>query len=109
ALLQTIRAWATILSAGPADEAGQSLNFTIANDNPSLFAVQPSLGLDGTLTYMPLPNAHGVAHVTVVLHDSGGGTDSSAPALFNIEIKKPHPLHNAAETGTRNSLDVAGA
>src|SRR5262249_32979311 len=88
ALLPTIKAWATNLSAGPPDEAGQSLNFTVANDNPNLFAVQPALGLDGTLTYMPLPNAHGIAHVSIVLHDSGGGTNSSVPAAFNIEIKK---------------------
>jgi len=109
ALLQSIKAWATNLSAGPPDEAGQSLNFTVANDNPSLFAVQPAVGTDGTLTYMPLPNAHGIAHVTVLLHDTGGGTNLSAPASFNIEIKKTHPLHNATEIGMRNGLDVTGS
>src|SRR5262249_31742111 len=80
ALQQTIANWATNLSAGPPDESGQSLNFIVTNDNNGLFAVQPTIGLDGTLIYKPLPNAHGIAHVTVVLHDSGDGSNLSAPA-----------------------------
>src|SRR5437762_2075730 len=36
----TVNGWATALSAGPADEAGQALNFIISNDNNALFGVQ---------------------------------------------------------------------
>jgi hypothetical protein len=109
ALKQTIAGWAANLSAGPSDETGQSLNFIVTNDNNGLFAVQPAVGLNGTLTFTPLPNAHGIAHVSVVLRDNGTAANLSTPALFNIEIKKPHPLHNAIELGKRNGLDVTGA
>jgi len=109
ALQRTVPLWATNLSAGPSDETGQSMNFIVTIDNDTLFAVRPAVGLDGTLSYKPLPNAHGIAHVTVVLHDSGNGANLSAPVNFTIEIKKPHPLHNAAEIGKRNGLDVTGS
>ena len=34
--------WATSISAGPADEAGQALNFSVTDDHTTLFSVQPS-------------------------------------------------------------------
>ena len=50
-------------------------------------------------------NAHGTAHVTVVLMDDGGtangGVDASSPQTFDIVISKPHIWHN-----TKNPLDV---
>jgi hypothetical protein len=109
ALQQHVSGWATKMSVGPANEAGQSLNFIVTNDNHQLFAVQPAVGLDGSLTYTPKPNAQGTAHVTVVLHDSGGGNDTSQSVNLQIEIVKQHPLHNAAEAGVRNGRDVTGA
>jgi hypothetical protein len=46
---QSVAGWATDLSAGPSDEAGQDLSFeTASNDNPGLFAAAPSIGTDGT-------------------------------------------------------------
>ena len=38
---QTVANWATAMSAGPADEAGQVLNFIVSNNNNPLFSVQP--------------------------------------------------------------------
>src|SRR5690606_9990262 len=49
--LATVSPWATAVSPGPADEAGQALTFNVANDNNGLFAVQPSIAADGTLTF----------------------------------------------------------
>jgi VCBS repeat-containing protein len=83
-------AWATNVSAGPADEAGQILNFVVSNNNTGLFAVQPTITPDGTLTFTPSANASGSATVTVRLSDNGGnangGVDTSAPQTFAINV-----------------------
>src|SRR5207249_1535994 len=88
--VQTVSGWATAISVGPADEAGQHLNFLVSNDHPDLFASQPSVAADGTLSYTPAANANGSAVVTVALHDDGGtangGQDTSAPQAFFITV-----------------------
>jgi ELWxxDGT repeat protein len=98
--------WATGISAGPPDEAGQTVNFVvIGNTNPDLFAVPPSIDPAGNLIFAPRPNGSGSATITVVLHDSGGtaggGVDTSPPQSFVITVDRPHPWRN-----TINRLDV---
>ena len=87
---QTVAGWATNLSAGPTNEASQLLNFIVTNDNNGLFAVQPAIASDGTLTYTPATNASGSATVTAALHDNGGtangGVDTSPPQTFVINV-----------------------
>ncbi|MBB5639363.1 putative repeat protein (TIGR01451 family)/gliding motility-associated-like protein [Pedobacter cryoconitis] len=87
---QTISGWATSISAGPADEAAQKLNFILTNTNNALFTAQPAIAPDGTLTFTPAFGATGTATVTVILHDDGGtangGTDQSAPQTFIITL-----------------------
>src|SRR5207237_802921 len=87
---QTVTGWATGISAGPADEAGQHLNFVVSTDHAELFASQPSVAVDGTLSYTPAPNANGSATVTVALHDDGGtangGNDTSLAQTFHIVL-----------------------
>src|SRR5262249_12272314 len=82
---QTVPNWATGISAGAADEAGQSMNFVVSDNNTALFTVQPAIAPDGTLTYT-LAGVEGSATVTVSLHDNGGtangGSDTSAPQTF---------------------------
>jgi VCBS repeat-containing protein len=82
--------WATAISAGPADESGQALNFLVSNNNNGLFAVQPSLSPSGVLTFTPAANANGSATVSVQLHDNGGtangGVDTSALQTFTINV-----------------------
>lgn len=82
--------WATELSAGPANEAGQSLEFATAAAEPSLFSSQPTVEPSGTLQFTPAPDAHGTTTVTVVLRDDGGtaneGVDTSAVAELTITI-----------------------
>ena len=42
---QTVTGWATAISAGPADEVGQTLTFNVtSNNNTALFAAQPGGG-----------------------------------------------------------------
>ena len=85
---QTVQGWATSISAGPADEASQKLTFALISDSTGLFAVQPAISADGTLTYTPASTANGVANVTVTLKDDGGtangGVDISASEAFKI-------------------------
>ena len=95
---QTVPNWATGISAGPADEAGQTLNFIVTSDNPAMFAAQPAVASNGTLTYTPAANVEGASTVSVALHDNGGtasgGVDTSAPQTFTIAV------HKAATTTT---------
>jgi ELWxxDGT repeat protein len=94
--------WASNVSAGPPNEAGQTLTFTATADHPELLAVQPKITVTadgyGTLTYTLKPNMVGVVTVTVVLKDDGGtadgGFDQSPPQTFKINISKAHPSHN---------------
>jgi hypothetical protein len=84
-------AWASAISAGPADEGAQTLSFTIqSNTNPSLFSPGPSIAADGTLSFTPAPDASGTAMLSVVLMDDGGtangGQDTSPPVSFDIIV-----------------------
>ena len=87
---QTVVAWATAISAGPANESAQTVAFITTNNNNALFASQPTISANGTLTYTPAPNASGTATVTVYLKDNGGtangGVDQSLPQTFIIRI-----------------------
>ena len=88
---QTVAAWATGISSGPADEAGQALTFTLSTNNPGLFSALPALdALSGDLTFTPAPNVFGTATVTATLADDGGvangGVNTSGPQTFTITV-----------------------
>jgi uncharacterized repeat protein (TIGR01451 family) len=88
---QTVPGWATAISAGPPNESGQHLTFQVSTDNDPLFSALPAIDpATGTLTYTPAPNASGVAHVSVRLHDDGGtangGVDTSAAQTFTLTV-----------------------
>lgn len=125
---QSVAAWATAISAGPASEAGQLVNFVVSNNSPALFSVQPTISADGTLSFTPASNAYGTATVTVQLHDNGGtangGTDTSATQTFTINVTSVNdapaatadtystaenaPLSIAASGVLSNDTDVEG-
>ncbi|MFZ6026726.1 MAG: cadherin domain-containing protein [Chloroflexota bacterium] len=84
-------AWATAISPGPANEAGQGLAFNIvANTNPALFSSGPAVAADGALSFTPAANANGSATLTLALQDDGGtangGQDTSAQQSFTITL-----------------------
>jgi Bacterial Ig domain len=87
---QTYANWATSISPGPADEAGQTVTFTVTNSDNSLFSVQPAVSSNGTLTFTPAANQSGSATITIVAHDDGGtangGVDTSASQSSSITI-----------------------
>ena len=101
--LQTIAGWATAISAGPADESGQSLTFVVTgNSNSALFAVQPAVSATGTLTFTPAADAFGTAQVTIVLQDNGGGADTSATQMFVITVSAVNDAPTLTAVSTLN-------
>ena len=57
---QSVPGWATAISAGPADESGQTLTFNVTgNTNTALFSVGPAVDSSGNLTYTPAADANG--------------------------------------------------
>jgi hypothetical protein len=88
---QVVNPWATAISPGPADEAGQLVNFNVTNNtNPALFSAGPAVSPTGELTYTPAADANGSATITLTLMDDGGtangGVDTSAPQTFIINV-----------------------
>lgn len=86
----------TSIAAGPANEAGQTVSLSITNiSNPAIFATQPSLASNGTLTFTPAAGAFGTATITLVAQDNGGtangGVDTSAPQSFTITVLANSP------------------
>ncbi|MGE5610929.1 MAG: hypothetical protein ACM359_16890, partial [Bacillota bacterium] len=101
---QSTDGWATALSAGPADEAGQTLSFEVSTNNDALFSAVPAIDSTGKLTFTPAVDASGTATVTVRLKDNGGiaagGVDTSADQTFTITVT---PVNDAPVlAGTQN-------
>jgi hypothetical protein len=111
--VQSIGGWATGISPGPADEAGQNVTFTASVDSPGLFAAQPAVAADGTLSFVPEADAYGIATVTVVAHDDGGtangGSDASAPSTFTITIEPVDDAPSFTAGADQTMLEDGGA
>ena len=109
---QSVSAWATAISAGPANESGQVLDFIVTNDNSALFSGQPAIGANGMLTFTPAPDANGSATVTVRLHDNGGtangGVDTSAPQTFTITVTPVNDAPSFTSGGNVTVLEDSG-
>ena len=110
---RTVPGWATGISKGPANEAPQHLDFVLFNTNHALFSVQPSVAVDGTLTYTIAPGTTGSSTATVVLHDDGGtangGNDSSAPYALTITVSSnvpPVATDDAASTSENTAITL---
>jgi hypothetical protein len=109
---ESVSAWATAVSPGPASESLQTVTFTVSADNTGLFAVQPTVAPDGTLTYTPAADANGVAAVTVTAHDNGGtangGIDASPPQAFTITVDPVDDAPSFAAGAAETVLEDAG-
>lgn len=88
----TVTGWATGITPGPANEAGQLLTIQTSANPPELLSGNPTLGLDGALAFTPAPGAHGSVAVTVQVLDDGGaengGANASAPQTFTIHVQR---------------------
>ena len=109
---QTVPGWATAISAGPSDEAAQTLTFSMTNDNNQLFTVQPTVASNGTLTFTPVADASGSATVTVKLADDGGtangGVDSSQQT-FTITVTPVNDAPSFTKGSDQSVNEDAGA
>ncbi|MCB9940976.1 MAG: tandem-95 repeat protein [Planctomycetaceae bacterium] len=88
---QTINGFVSNIHPGPADEVSQTVSLAIiGNDNAGIFATQPAIDNNGTLTFAPAAN--GTATITVQATDNGGtdfgGNDTSPPRTFTITISE---------------------
>lgn len=96
---RTVNDWATDLDKVSGAENGQSLTFTVTNDNNSLFSEQPTIDANGNLFYTPAMNASGSATVSIVLNDDGGtangGNDTYDTQTFTISVT---PVDDAPTT-----------
>ena len=111
-------AWATAISAGPPNEAGQTLAFAAnVTAGAALFAVAPAISPAGQLTFTPAANANGNATVSVTLQDNGGtangGVDTSAAQTLTITVTAvddaPVAVNDSAtveQDSTNNPIDV---
>ena len=88
---QTVAGWATAISPGPADEAGQTVTFQVTdNTNAALFCAAPAV------VARPAPDLHAGAerqrhrHGHRALRDNGGtptaASNTSAPQTFTITV-----------------------
>lgn len=120
--------WASAISAGPANEAQQQLQFVLTPDHPDLFAADGAPIVDpatGRLSYVLAAGAAGSTTVNVVLVDNGpaagsgsgrctGNLNRSDTASFVITAYPVTTLQlaglasNGVEPGTRRvHLDIA--
>src|SRR5207244_828901 len=110
---QSVPTWATSISPGPADESSQLVTFTVTNDNNALFASQPAVGSDGTLTYTPASDAAGSAIVTVTAKDNGGtangGVDTSPSQTFTISLNGVNDAPSFTKGADQTVNEDAGA
>jgi hypothetical protein len=122
--------WLPYVSAGPPDEAGQTVSFLFTStqtSQPNLFSVYPAFTSDGRLTFTPGPDQSGTAQVTVYLGDNGGlenygipnlpvpPDDESGPFTFTIRVTDSNraPVANGdaatvAEDSGASTIDVLG-
>jgi hypothetical protein len=106
---QTVAGWVSSIVAGPADEVGQSVSFTVTVDDGSLFAVAPAVAADGTLTYTVAANANGATTVRVVAVDSAGASSAEQTAALTITAVNdvPSPQTDGYVTQNDTPLTVA--
>src|SRR5262249_4652990 len=108
----TVPRWATGISAGRANESGQTVSFQVTNNtNSGLFSAGPAVSASGDLSYTPVPNAFGSATITLVAKDDGGtanaGVDTSAAQTFQITVTgvndAPSFTKGADQTGNEDA------
>src|SRR5205823_2364838 len=105
--------WATGISAGPSNEASQTVDFIVSNDNNGLFSSQPAVAANGTLSYTPAADANGSATVTVKIHDDGGtaygGVDTSTAQTFTIAVTAVNDAPSFTKGANQTVNEDAGA
>ncbi|MDF9798449.1 translation elongation factor EF-1beta [Catalinimonas alkaloidigena] len=100
---RSITNFAENIAPGPAtatDEASQTLAFTATATDQSLFAVQPAISNNGTLTFTPADDNIGSTAVEVILTDSGpnnGENQNSSSTTFTFAVTEQPNAEPEAE------------
>ncbi|MCP3936503.1 MAG: tandem-95 repeat protein, partial [Actinomycetia bacterium] len=110
--------WATNISAGPIDEEGQQVTFSVTAATPSAFTTQPAISPTGDLTFEVAADATGTQGISITATDDGGGADTSAAVDAEISITAVNdppvanddagPTFTTVEDNTFTTGDVAG-
>lgn len=108
---QSLVGWATAITAGPADEVTQSVNFQVtANSNAAIFSVQPAITSSGTLTFAAATGAFGSATISINLQDNGGtasgGLNVSPLQSFTITVNPPPTFQVTTTTPTTTAVVI---
>ncbi len=107
-----INGWASGISAGPSNESAQNVGFTVAVDQPTMFATLPAIDTNGALTFTPAPDANGSATITVSAVDDGGttngGHDTSVAHLARISITPVNDPPQFADNGNTTVNEDSG-
>lgn len=98
----TVTGWATAISGG-SGATGQSVGFRVGNSRPSLFATQPSIAADGTLSFSPAKDSNGTAMVRIRLGASDN-PDSSSLDSFAITVT---PVNDPPRFAKGSDLSMA--
>ncbi len=110
---QSFSNWATGISAGPSNESGQTLTFSVINNNNGLFSTQPAISPAGELSFTPADDSSGIATVDVVLKDDGGvtygGVDSTTHITFTITVGAVNDAPSFSNIGNQSVLEDVGA
>ncbi|MBK7871354.1 MAG: hypothetical protein IPJ74_12105 [Saprospiraceae bacterium] len=107
-------AWAMDISAGPADENGQTLTFNIlSNNNADLFENQPEIASDGSLTFTAKTDSNGEAELVIQLMDNGGtangGIDTSLRQTLLISVLSVNDAPSFTADADISILEDVGA
>jgi hypothetical protein len=107
-----VQNFATGDPGGGPDEAFQRFSYTVTNDRPELFAIEPAINDQGDLSYTLNPDAVGSATVTVFGTDDGGtsngGTPTSEPQTFVLTVNPVNDRPSLTVLGTRTVNEDAG-
>ncbi|MEE4175687.1 MAG: Ig-like domain-containing protein, partial [Xanthomonadales bacterium] len=110
---QVVAGFASGFDAGPGEDDQSLVAYLVSNDNNALFAVQPTLATDGTLSYTPADDASGVATVSVQVQDDGGtdngGVDTSPTQQFAITVTAVNDAPDVTLGADQSVAEDAGA
>jgi VCBS repeat-containing protein len=110
----SVTGWATNISPGPTDEAGQIVSFSVVgNTNPALFSGGPSVSAStGTLTYTVASGVSGSSTITLRLTDNGGtanGGVNVSQQTFTIAVGLVNDPPSFTKGANQSVLEDAGA
>ena len=104
---QTVAGFASALSKGPADEAGQTGSYTVTTSNNAAFAVLPSIDANGDLSYTAAAHFNGEVVISVTYTDNGGTANGGIATSSTQSATLTLTAVNDAPVGVASSVTSA--